>query len=374
MARGKCGRDVELWTRLTNQTATPDDDVPMTRCGRPPLGLGAAAMAADFTPGLADDRSPIPKPPQGNETKTRNLPEWSHDDTDDLENWAGHVLFAVHQQTSSVANMMDHSHGDFHLLEVREKCRKIIGRWKHHKHNKSLHHRIFELTQDSQEYADQLAVQHWSQLCEEKNGQLHTARVWQLFRSLMGQSKPRHAFQRYQVQRGCTTDELLRELQFALLQVRCNTNPGLDNVSYVILRKLPNYQEHLLRFNQQAWETGNIPSSCKEAPVILLPMPGHAPSTPGNLRPTSLTSRDGKVMDKMALERLEWHFTSHNQLPNTLIGFRRHAFDHVFYQTILHKLIHTQPGVRMIRYISDFITDLTIRIKGADGQLSKAYP
>ncbi|KAG0415383.1 hypothetical protein HPB47_007443 [Ixodes persulcatus] len=50
MARVKCGRDVELWTQLTDQTATLDDDVPMTRCGRPLLGLGEAAVAADFPP------------------------------------------------------------------------------------------------------------------------------------------------------------------------------------------------------------------------------------------------------------------------------------------------------------------------------------
>lgn len=45
----KCGRDFELRTRRTDQTATLDDDVPMTRCGPPPLGHGAAAGAADFT-------------------------------------------------------------------------------------------------------------------------------------------------------------------------------------------------------------------------------------------------------------------------------------------------------------------------------------
>ncbi|KAG0417232.1 hypothetical protein HPB47_005779 [Ixodes persulcatus] len=40
---GQRGRDVEWRTRRTDRTATLDDDVPMTRCGRLPLGLGAAA-------------------------------------------------------------------------------------------------------------------------------------------------------------------------------------------------------------------------------------------------------------------------------------------------------------------------------------------
>ncbi|KAG0422555.1 hypothetical protein HPB47_001642 [Ixodes persulcatus] len=63
-ARGKCGQDIEWRTRRTDRTATLEDDVPMTRCGRPLLGRWAAAVTVDFTPGLADDRSPIPKPPK----------------------------------------------------------------------------------------------------------------------------------------------------------------------------------------------------------------------------------------------------------------------------------------------------------------------
>ncbi|KAG0438615.1 hypothetical protein HPB47_016939, partial [Ixodes persulcatus] len=62
--RGECGHYVEWRTRQTNRTANLDDDVPMTLWGRPLLGLGAAAVAADSPPGLADDRSPIPKLPR----------------------------------------------------------------------------------------------------------------------------------------------------------------------------------------------------------------------------------------------------------------------------------------------------------------------
>ncbi|KAG0409897.1 hypothetical protein HPB47_012990 [Ixodes persulcatus] len=69
--RGERGQDVELWTRLANRTATLHDDVPMTRCGRPPLGLAAAAVAADFPPASADDQSPIPKHPKLNPGETQ---------------------------------------------------------------------------------------------------------------------------------------------------------------------------------------------------------------------------------------------------------------------------------------------------------------
>ncbi|KAG0434461.1 hypothetical protein HPB47_019096 [Ixodes persulcatus] len=67
MARGKFGRDVELWTQLTDQTATLDDDVPMTRCGRLPLGLGAAAGQR------TSPRPPVPRSrnPPGNEVPWR---------------------------------------------------------------------------------------------------------------------------------------------------------------------------------------------------------------------------------------------------------------------------------------------------------------
>ncbi|KAG0436040.1 hypothetical protein HPB47_018183 [Ixodes persulcatus] len=95
MARGKCGRDVELWTRLTDQTATLDDDVPMTRCERPPLGLGEAAVAADF-PLASLMTVPRSRNPPGNESESEKnvvsggrhsellmevmLPVWDHQD------------------------------------------------------------------------------------------------------------------------------------------------------------------------------------------------------------------------------------------------------------------------------------------------------
>ncbi|KAG0417453.1 hypothetical protein HPB47_005605, partial [Ixodes persulcatus] len=64
--RGECGYYVEWRTRLTDRTATLDDDVPMTRFGLP-LGLGEAAAAADFPPASLMTVPRSRNPPTGNE-------------------------------------------------------------------------------------------------------------------------------------------------------------------------------------------------------------------------------------------------------------------------------------------------------------------
>lgn len=110
-------------------------------------------------------------------------------------------------------------------------------------------------------------MQYWNQLCDEMNGQLHTARVWHMFRALLGQTKPRHALQRYELQTGCTMKDLIKEirdtfypafdpqpidipaantsedtginssfthaeLQMALQLLRRNTAPGPDKITF----------------------------------------------------------------------------------------------------------------------------------------------
>lgn len=53
----------------------------------------------------------------------------------------------------------------------------------------------------------------------------------------------------------------------------------------------------------EAWVSGNLPRRWKEAEIRFIPKPGKSPHI-DNLRPISLTSCVGKVMERMVLNRL----------------------------------------------------------------------
>ncbi|KAM7289705.1 hypothetical protein ISCGN_029833 [Ixodes scapularis] len=207
--------------------------------------------------------------------------------------------------------------------------------------------------------------------------------------------------------KGIDSDFTDAELQTALFQLKRNTAPGPDKITYGMLRNIPdNKLDELLRHINEVWATGELPEEWKEAHVIMLPKRGKLPNTPANLRPISKTSCMGKLMEKMALNRLEWHLEATNQLAHTLVGFRKHvsaqdvakmikeqvydnpstvqqrtivavdlkrAFDNVTHEAILRNLRETNPGNRMCRYVKNFLKDRTVRILDPEGQPSEPF-
>ncbi|KAG0429466.1 hypothetical protein HPB47_023608 [Ixodes persulcatus] len=117
-----------------------------------------------------------------------------------------------------------------------------------------------------------------------------------------------------------------------------------------------------------------------------------------NLRPISLTSCVGKVMERMVLNRLQRHLDCTKQMPDTMYGFRRHlstqdvllqlkeevmkqatrhsprailaldlkgAFDNVSHASIITNLLGTGCGERTYNYVREFLTERRARIKGS---------
>ncbi|EEC19809.1 hypothetical protein IscW_ISCW013953 [Ixodes scapularis] len=117
-------------------------------------------------------------------------------DTLSLEAWSTAILATIQQHTKEIARTQDQPHVDSHLLSLWDKRRALAKRWRHCKHNTTLQARIQALNYECEEYADHLAIQHLLDLFNNFNGQLHTPKVWNLFRSLLGQAKPRHTLQK----------------------------------------------------------------------------------------------------------------------------------------------------------------------------------
>ncbi|KAM7315782.1 uncharacterized protein ISCGN_005565 [Ixodes scapularis] len=125
-----------------------------------------------------------------------------------------------------------------------------------------------------------------------------------------------------------------------------------------------------------------------------------------NLRPISLTSCTGKLLEKLVLTRLEWHLEHVKALPFTLIGYRKNistqdcllrlyndllqdksttqlrsllsldiykAFDNVSHDSIFSTLRETQCGPRMYNYIRNFLSNRTAAFK-IPGHISTPFP
>ncbi|KAG0414933.1 hypothetical protein HPB47_007904 [Ixodes persulcatus] len=198
-------------------------------------------------------------------------------DTLSPEAWSTAILATIQQHTKEIARTEDQPHVDSHLLSLWEKRRALVERWRHCKHNTTLQARIQALNYECEEYADHLAIQHWLDLCNNFNGQLHTPRVWNLFRSLLGQAKPRNILQKLllaqhlepstlieeirntfyppsshpqpsvhyisalpeDLDTGINSEFSIGELWLAMLQLKRRTAPGPDCITYTMLRNLP---------------------------------------------------------------------------------------------------------------------------------------
>lgn len=118
----------------------------------------------------------------------------------------------------------------------------------------------------------------------------------------------------------------MSEVASAVHSLKRNTTPGTDGVTYSMLWNLPDtYLEFLLTRIKEPWDTEILPSAWQEVLVILIPKPEKPPDQITTLRPISVTSCAGKLMEKRVHKRLGWHLDNHNVLRYTMIGVRKHV-------------------------------------------------
>ncbi|KAM7306823.1 hypothetical protein ISCGN_010482 [Ixodes scapularis] len=152
----------------------------------------------------------------------------------------------------------------------------------------------------------------------------------------------------------------------------------------------------ITKYINECWRQGQLPRQGKTAKVVLIPKPGKKPQLDA-LRPISLTSCVGKIMEHVVLRRIN-DFMERNQLfPHTMVGFRPHlstqdvmlrlkhqiidgeksshldtrvilgldltkAFDTIRHDAVLENLEKLGVGRRTFNYIQDFLSDRTAQI------------
>ncbi|XP_077548775.1 uncharacterized protein LOC144162169 [Haemaphysalis longicornis] len=288
----------------------------------------------------------------------------------------------------------------------------------------------------------ELGKQQWEQTCREADGQLHMGRTWRLLRHLLDETQtkgeqqhklgkiihkaiakdgedevkrkldakylpvsPKEKHPEYQGTENAEIDRDIEEWEVRNVMQDLNRRSaaGPDRVSNKALRNLNDATvAALTEYFNKCWRAGKLPHRWKEAKTILIPKPGKPPGVE-NLRPISLTSCVGKLLEHVLMNRWQHYLEEAELYPDSLIGFRsklgtqdamlqlkreivdydintndnrailgldlQSAFDKVRHSAILAQVSRLNLGKRSYNYIRDFLTDRTTRICAGDLQL-----
>ena len=165
--------------------------------------------------------------------------------------------------------------------------------------------------------------------------------------------------------------------------------PGFDGLFNIVLKHLGEKAIALLAtiFNR-CLELGYFPSAWKRSKVVPILKPGKNPTSPSSYRPISLLSSLSKLLEKMIYTRLLDYVETNNLLLDEQFGFRRghstvhqlqrvtnminraksvskttvmalmdieKAFDNVWHDGLVHKLLRFNIPTYLVRIISDYL-------------------
>jgi ribonuclease HI len=115
----------------------------------------------------------------------------------------------------------------------------------------------------------------------------------------------------------------LAEIFRAIRDLKNDTSPGDDKISYEMLKHLPRKAvKIILKLFNQCWLSGKLPSEFKHAVVLPIHKPDKDPTNPSSYRPISLTNTIGKLMERLVTNRLNWFLEKNLLLNNNQSGFR----------------------------------------------------
>lgn len=305
-----------------------------------------------------------------------------------LEEWISTLLKDAANSTTEVDQEEDGPAPDAKLVHLWSAQQSLQKRWLAQKHNRGLRRRIAQLERDIEKYSRQLSQEHWHQLCDRLNGQLGCKNTWFLLKHLLDPSQTKTASQknlqriihsfpgdndalfealknRYfntstdiplpvaytgKENRELDSEIMESEVRAVLNNIKTTAAAGEDRITNKMLRNLDDRSvtEITNLFNIH-WKEGTIPTSWKHANVIFIPKPGKKLELE-NLRPISLTSCLGKVMEHVILNRLNEYTESNGLLPHTLIGFRSNLSTQDIMWQIQQDILHPGP-IRATRTI-----------------------
>lgn len=191
------------------------------------------------------------------------------------------------------------------------------------------------------------------------------------------------------------------EIRVAIDRMRRGTAPGPDQITTTLMANLSDDMLELFADQiNKYWQEGMLPQEWKSAEIVFIPKPGKSINI-DNLRPISLTSCAGKVMEKALQIRITEYMEANDLFPHTMFGFRAHlsaqdvlfqlkydiidrpsgatqqerailaidfqgAFDNVRHSAILNNLARIGIGQRTYDYVRDFLHNRHVTIRAGD--------
>ncbi|XP_037526394.1 uncharacterized protein LOC119403537 [Rhipicephalus sanguineus] len=197
----------------------------------------------------------------------------------------------------------------------------------------------------------------------------------------------------------------LAEIRAELYYLKTKSAAEPDHISFSMLRNVDDASIHaLVDYLQECWACCSIPQELKCAKVVFIIKPGKPP-TLANLRPVSIASCVGMLMERFIETRPLRYLGDNHLLADAMFGFRPHlaapdimlhrhqvvmsgtldkkvivglvvaeVFDNVLHESILQKLQTLGDGHRTYAYVGDFLTDRKIQLSDGTAHSCRISP
>lgn len=359
----------------------------------------------------------------------------------DVKGWSEAVVKAAREASREVEVDAElEGELDSRLVGLMEAKEALYRRWREHRGNRRLRKRVAEMNREIARYSGELARQQWDDVCVRAGGRLQMGETWRLLRHLLDGTRTR-SYQRGRLgealygarkelgeegfrralmdkylprvggvnfpgYKGEVNEDLDRavetwEVRAALQRVKTRSASGPDGVSNNMLRNLGEEAVEVLTglFNR-CWESGEVPEEWKTARMVLLAKP-NKPVGVQNLRPISLTSCVGKVLEHVVLRRWNNFLEGRGVFSDTMFGFReglcaqdamlllkhevvqsrkvgvvlgldlKSAFDRVQHSAILERMSELGLGKRSYEYVRSFLTGRSAELVAGEYEVGK---
>ena len=186
------------------------------------------------------------------------------------------------------------------------------------------------------------------------------------------------------------------DVKTLIRRLKTTKAPGIDRVHNTLVKQLPHYAVLYLHFIVCCClKLSYFPAKWKHAKVIPIKKPGKNPVEITSYRPISLLSSISKILEKILVERINKHIVANDILPNEQHGFRaglstnhqlyrlknhihtklrngqstgivfcdvEKAFDRVWHDGLVLKMIRHRFPVYIVRIINNFIRNRTFEV------------
>ena len=206
---------------------------------------------------------------------------------------------------------------------------RSIKRYK--KHKSDANKQIKQESGDTYAQACNIAKNvQWNKRVTESNDCISPKQLWRKIRRATGtdQNNPSRA------DRSITASEV----RYALKRAKCSA-PGEDAISYEMMKQVPEaYIRILAELYSKSPRKGKLPHIWKETKIIPIPK-----KNKDTYRPISLLPVQGKLMEKIMLQRIRWIASPHNARS---LGFKPASGTRDAIATLIHDLSAAKTSKR----------------------------